>query len=150
MPQGTRLQSGGTSLGAFSLVPSYNMGRTKNALSLDWHEDIRYPEQRLWIAVIVAAFTEYEELLQHIEKMAAEGPVPLFFLTLAQRLRYEIRHEWFAHICEHAGIEHADAVNRTKKLDKQYRLAEIEFTEAVDRTAWRKVNAVKRKMSFNA
>lgn len=92
-----------------------------------------FPERRLWIAVIVYSMTEYEEQLKHIKKLwdAERKALPRQLLNVLRVLRYELRHEWFGHVCDLAEIAQSHVLTRIKALDKQYGLAEIEFDETL-------------------
>lgn len=86
-----------------------------------------YPEKRLWTAVIVFALTEYEQQLQVIQKMSVDGQVSKHLLLQLRCLRYEVRHDWFGHVCENADVPQSQVIRKLQELDSKYKLSEIDF-----------------------
>ena len=90
-----------------------------------------YPEQRLWTAIILFTIQEYEDTLALVKKLwtTENGPVSKYYLQTIRSIRYECRHSWFGHICEHANFHQDVLLKKMKQLDMQYGLAEVEFTD---------------------
>lgn len=90
-----------------------------------------YPERRLWTAVILSAVLEYEQQLQHIQKLwtATHRPLAKGLLNHLRSLRYEIRHDWFRHVCDLADIDQSHVVRRIRELDQRHLLHEVKFTD---------------------
>ena len=118
---------------------------------MEWPEgDGTYPEKRLWTAVILYALTEYSEQLIHIRKLwdAERKPVARFLLSALQKLRYEMRHPWFGHMCDLAERDQSSIVARIKMLDKQYDLAGVEFTDAEDHITKYQTDKAKKRLQY--
>ena len=123
----------------------------RGIFSTEWPDDAgTYPEKRLWVAVVLFALVEYEEQLKHIRKLwdAERKPITRFLLSSLQKLRHEIRHPGFARACELAEREQADVIRRIRALDKQYGLAEVEFTDSESRLTRYQADKAKKRLQY--
>lgn len=124
----------------------------RGLFNMEWPADEgTYPERRLWTAVVLFAIVEYEEQLRHIRKLwdADRKPVARFLLSALQKLRYEIRHPWFARACDLAERDQRDVVRRIRTLDQQYGLAEIEFTDQESRITRYQTEKAKKRLQYS-
>src|SRR3954466_2211583 len=74
-------------------------------------------EQRLWCAVILSVFHEYEEWLMRAERQwkTTQRPVNCSYRFTLEAMRRECRHVWFKHVCGLADIAHGRVM---RKLDE--------------------------------
>lgn len=105
--------------------------KTAEQLSPEFDTGPLYPERRLWIAVIVQALVEYEELLRNIHKTweAFRRPIHRSFYWSIRQIKHEAQDPWFGHICDMADVSQAVVVQKLSALDKKYKFGEVEFTD---------------------
>jgi hypothetical protein len=109
-----------------------------------------FPERRLWVAVILAAITEYEDQLTHISKLwfADKKPLSHFFINSLRMIKHEVYHDWFRHVCDLADIDQSHIIRKIKNLDLEHKLSEIRFLEQ-DANVSRFKIIIKSKHKFN-
>lgn len=93
--------------------------------------DHKVPELRLWVAIVAISIEEYSEWLKRIQSawLRHGEPVPYEYGATIRRLRYELEHPWFRHICDLANREHADVLSRLTKLETTYGFHNVRFAE---------------------
>jgi hypothetical protein len=126
---------------------SRSQAKTQFYAEMELDAEPTYPERRLWMAIILHAITEYEEQLRHIQKLwkADRKPVSKHLLTFLRGLRYEVRHDWFRHVCDLANIDQSHVISRIKQLDEQYHVAQVKFSgEDTMATRYQLMKAKKR------
>lgn len=93
--------------------------------------DHKLPEVRLWAAIVLVTVEEYEEWLKRIQSawLMHGQPVRWEYAWTLRRLRYEINHQWFRSICDHANTEHSAVRKRILELEAKYGLHNVRFAE---------------------
>mgnify|MGYP001616459402 CR=1 FL=1 len=123
---------------AYSGMPHHGSKRTagfKKSTNAPVQEPIDapaiYPEKRLWIAIILNTVYEYEDQLKVIQKLWGAGgsrkALSKHFLTSLRSIEYEVRHEWFNHVCDLADFDQARVIRKLKELDTEYKLSQVTF-----------------------
>lgn len=117
--------------GSAVAVPFLGMAKRINPPPMEPGEEPSYPERRLWAAILIETFTEYETWLQRIScswRNSAGTPVCMSWRDHLNKIKRECRDAWFDRICDLAGVDGNDARARLLVLDKQHGLHHIKFT----------------------
>ena len=90
-----------------------------------------YPERKLWCAVILTAFHEYEMCLQKIDDIWKRTlrPINRTYLMELRSVRSELSSEWFLEVCDFAEVDISHINRKLNNLDKQYGLHGVQFSE---------------------
>lgn len=93
--------------------------------------DHKVPELRLWVAIVLTSIEEYEGWLKRIQTqwLLHGQPVAYEYGSTIRRLRFELEHEWFRHICDLANREHCDVIARIASLEKRYGFHNVRFAD---------------------
>ncbi len=93
--------------------------------------DHKVPELRLWVAIVLVSLEEYENWLKRIQAawLMRGQPVSYDYGSTIRRLRFEMEHPWFRHICDLANREHCDVISRLTVLEKKYGFHNVQFAE---------------------
>lgn len=133
-----------------SQSPTPRTRAKSGALSTETESRPIYGEQRLWTAIIVMALQDYEGQLVHIRKLwdGDKRQVPRYLFQALRVLRYEIQHEWFAHVCFLAEQDHSTMVAQLKRLDEKYKLSEVQFTDSDNPITRYQLRKAKKRLQY--
>lgn len=93
--------------------------------------DHKIPELRLWVAIVLVSIEEYEEWLKRIQSawLRHGEPVSYEYGATIRRIRFELEHPWFRHICDLANREHSDVLSRLTQLEARYGFHNVRFAD---------------------
>lgn len=120
--------------GASGTLASVSMNvRTsrKNAPQLEVEADGTYPERRLWSAVLIATFHEYEEWCKRISTTweTTKRPVNRNFRDALEAIRRECKTPWFSHICEMVELSPDCMHRKLELLDNKYNVTVTPYSD---------------------
>lgn len=89
------------------------------------------PENRLWMAVLIAAITEYEDLCVRIESSwnREQRPVNPAYRYALERIRQECDTAWFRAVCDMANVPRATVMRKLDQLDKDHCVRAIPYAD---------------------
>ncbi len=106
-------------------------------------------ERRLWAAVILTVFHEYEDWCSRIAAawQPHQRPVPHSYIRTLNQIRRQCKHTWFRLICEMADVAPYLIIRKLDALDKEYCIAAIPVEPESDDppTAWKLRQMSQRK-----
>jgi hypothetical protein len=96
--------------------------KIRNAPEIDFEPDANYPERRLWLAVIVQALADYEDLLRKVESAwnHLQRPTQRQQYLEVKQLQRHLADPLFELICEHAGIAVEKVARKVRRFEKDY------------------------------
>jgi len=99
-------------------------------MSIEGDGETSYPEKRLWVAVVLATFDEYEEWVLRICKIwQTQGrPISEAYFDELRRIRRECHNHWFARICELADVPLTRVFDRFDEIEKDCGLSGVPHT----------------------
>lgn len=108
----------------------------------------RYPEEKLWRAVIAATIYEYENWLRKARDKWIESagrPISYGYFNEIKNIEMEVKNPWFQTVCFHGDIEHCWILRAFKELETKYLFKQIGFTFTEVATVVRSEAGGKRK-----
>lgn len=121
-----RVVHGENMLVPLEIIESVLVGTEHFAPNADY-----YPEERLYLAIIIQAICDYESNLQRIQAAWLKNgePVERNHADNLRVIRYECQGNGFQNFCLLADVPISKIFRKFQTLDKQYGLINVKFTD---------------------